>query len=183
MAPRQRAELNVVRERSGRRARDGNAPLEAAPAHVKRLRDAALAGMQSEEWASELGRLFLADKIGPELYAAGRRWVACMARYRAALNAPPANPQSIPLELSSATAPPDPASEAGRRQAAREIAAVRELREAEAALHDAGRLAERVVRSVCEQDEVPCGTRELEALRLGLLALAQFWRMARRGRS
>ena len=182
MPPRRITELNVVRERSGRRARDGNAPPEAAPAHVKRLRDAALAGMQSEEWASELGRLFLADKIGPELYAAGRRWVACMARYRAALNAPPANPQSIPLELSSATAPPDPASEAGRRQAAREIAAVRELREAEAALHDAGRLAKRVVRNVCEHDEVPCGIRELEALRLGLLALAQFWRMARRGR-
>jgi hypothetical protein len=86
------------------------------------------------------------------------------------------------LELSSATAPPDPASEAGRRQAAREIAAVRELREAEAALHDAGRLAKRVVRSVCEHDEAPCGIRELDALRLGLLALAQFWRMAKRGR-
>jgi hypothetical protein len=181
MGRRKRTELKVARERNGRRARDGNAPPEAAPAHVKRLRDAALAGMQSEEWASELGRLFLAGKIGPELYAAGRRWVECMARYRAALNAPPANPQSFPLELSSATAPPDPASEAGRRLAAREIAAVRELRDAEAALRDAGRLSERVVRGVCEQDEAPCGVRELEALCRGLLALAQFWRMARRG--
>lgn len=173
--------LSLTREPNGRRARAGKGP-EPAPTHVKRLRDAALAGMQNEEWGSELGRLFLAGKIGPELYAAGRRWTACVARYRAALNAPPADPPAIPFERSATTAPPDPASEPGRRQAASDIAAVREMREAQAALHDAGALAERVVRCVCEQDQVPCGARELEALGHGLLALAQFWRMTRRSR-
>src|SRR5262249_5216639 len=87
--PRQkRVELGVARDPNGRRARARNAG-DPAPAQVKRLRDAALAGLQSQEWGSELGRLFLAGKIGPELYAAGRRWGECVARYRAALGAPP----------------------------------------------------------------------------------------------
>jgi hypothetical protein len=181
MPRKNKLELSVAREPSGRRARARNAS-DPAPAQVKRLRDAALAGLQSQEWGSELGRLFLAGKIAPELYAAGRRWVECMSRYHAALGAPPPCPPPIPFERSTTTAAPDPASEPGLRQAAREIEAVRELREAQAAMRQAGVLAERVVRSVCEQDLAPCGTRELDALGRGLLALAQFWRMARRTR-
>jgi hypothetical protein len=144
---------------------------------VKRLRDAALAGLQSEEWGSELGRLFLAGKIGPDLYAAGRRWMECAAHYRAALGAPLPHPRAVPLERGNASAAPDPDSEAGRRQAARELAAMRELREAQAVLRDAGVLAERVVRSVCEHDQAACGAREHDALARGLQSLARFWRM------
>jgi hypothetical protein len=170
--------LSVAREPSGRRSRAGSEP-ELAPTQVKRLRDAALAGVQAEEWGSELGRLLLAGKIRAEHYAAGRRWAECVTRYRAALGAPPPHPPPIPFERSSATAPPDPASEPGQRQAAHEVAAVRELRDALAVLRGTGALAERVVRRVCEQDEAPCGMRELEALALGLLGLARFWRMLR----
>jgi hypothetical protein len=176
MTRRSQLTISVVREPSGRRARHDDEP-ELAPARVKRLRDAALAGLQSEEWGSELGRLFLAGKIGPGLYAAGRRWTECAARYRAALGAPPPHPRAVPLERGSVAAPPDPASEAGRRQAAREHAAIRQLREAQAALREAGTLAERVVRSVCEHDQAPGGVHEREALVRGLQALARFWRM------
>jgi hypothetical protein len=169
--------LSVPREPSGRRARAGREP-DVTPAQVKRLRDAALAGLQREEWGSELGRLLLTGKIAAEHYAAGRRWSEAMARYRAALGAPPPHPPALSFERSGAkAAPPDPASAEGERLAVRDGAAVRELRDAEAALREAGPLPERVVRSVCEHDEAPCGVRELDALGRGLAALARFWRM------
>ena len=52
-----------------------------------------------------------------------------------------------------------------------------DLREAQAVLRDAGVLAERVVRSVCEHDQAACGAREHDALARGLQSLARFWRM------
>ncbi len=56
--------LSVAREPNGRRSRvlTRSAP-QFAPTEVKRLRDAALAGMQNPEWGSELGRLLLAGKL------------------------------------------------------------------------------------------------------------------------
>jgi hypothetical protein len=169
--------LSVLREPSGRRARAGREP-DVTPAQVKRLRDAALAGLQREEWGSELGRLLLTRKIEAEHYAAGRRWSQAAARYRAALCAPLPHPPAISFESGGSRAtPPDPASPEGERLAARDGATVRELREAEAALREAGPLAERVVRGVCERDEAPGGMRELEALNRGLAALVRFWRM------
>src|SRR5262245_23629179 len=104
--------LSVAREPSGRRARAGGEPA-LAPAQVRRLRDAALAGLQREEWGSELGRLLLTGRIGAELYAAGRRWAECTACYAAALGAPPPQPAPARFERANAAAPPDPASEAG----------------------------------------------------------------------
>jgi len=164
-----------VREPSGRLARLG-AQEDAVPILVKRLRDAALAGVAGEEWGSELGRLLLTGKIRPELYAAGRRWAACAVRYRAALLAP--RPQAVRLGPRKAAAPPDPESIVGRAQAARDRAALADMRAARAALREAGVLAEQVVRSVCEDDRAPCGARESEALRRGLACLSRFWRMA-----
>jgi hypothetical protein len=147
---------------------------------VKRLRDAALAGMQNPEWGSELGRLLLAGKLETELYAAGQHWAECATRYRHALDAPRPNPPPARFEPKSPTAAVDPASAAGREQTAREIAVIAALQEAHAALRTAGALAERVVRRVCEHDEAVCGTGEFVALRRGLLALALFWGMMRR---
>jgi hypothetical protein len=173
--------LSVAREPSGRRSRAvaRSAP-EYAPTEVKRLRDAALAGMQSPEWGSELGRLLLAGKLEPELYAAGQRWAECATRYRQALDAPRPNPPAAGFEPKSRATALDPASSAGQKQTAREIAAIGALQEAQAALRAAGVLAERVVRRVCEHDEAVCGTNELVALQRGLLALALFWGMMRR---
>jgi hypothetical protein len=173
--------LSVAREPSGRRSRaiTRSAP-QFAPTEVKRLRDAALAGMQNPEWGSELGRLLLAGKVEPELYAAGQRWAECATRYRHALDAPRPNPSPARFEPKSPAAAVDPASALGQKQTAREVAAIGALQEAHAALRTAGALAERVVRRVCEHDEAVCGTGEFVALRRGLLALALFWGMMQR---
>jgi hypothetical protein len=176
-----RSMLSVAREPNGRRSRivTRSAP-QFAPTEVKRLRDAALAGMQNPEWGSELGRLLLAGKLEAELYAAGQHWAECATRYRQALDAPRPNPPPARFEPKSPAAAVDPASAAGQKQTAREIAAIGALQEAHVALRTAGVLAERVVRRVCEHDEAVCGTGEFVALRRGLLALALFWGMMRR---
>ena len=181
MSRNSRPMLSVAREPSGRRSRvvTRSTP-QFAPTEVKRLRDAALAGMQNPEWGSELGRLLLAGKVEPELYAAGQHWAECATRYRHALDAPRPNPPPARFEPKSPAAAVDPASAAGQKQTAREIAAIGALQEAHAALRTAGVLAERVVRRVCEHDEAVCGTGEFVALRRGLLALALFWGMMRR---
>jgi hypothetical protein len=173
--------LSVAREPNGRRSRivTRSAP-QFAPTEVKRLRDAALAGMQNPEWGSELGRLLLAGKLEAELYAAGQHWAECATRYRQALDAPRPNPPPARFEPKSPAAAVDPASAAGQKQTAREIAAIGALQEAHSSLRTAGVLAERVVRRVCEHDEAVCGTGEFVALRRGLLALAMFWGMTRR---
>ena len=181
MSRNSRPMLSVAREPSGRRSRvvTRSTP-QFAPTEVKRLRDAALAGMQNPEWGSELGRLLLAGKVEPELYAAGQHWAERATRYRHALDAPRPNPPPARFEPKSPAAAVDPASAAGQKQTAREIAAIGALQEAHAALRTAGVLAERVVRRVCEHDEAVCGTSEFVALRRGLLALALFWGMMRR---
>ena len=181
MSRNSRPMLSVAREPSGRRSRvvTRSTP-QFAPTEVKRLRDAALAGMQNPEWGSELGRLLLAGKVEPELYAAGQHWAECATRYRHALDAPRPNAPPARFEPKSPAAAVDPASAAGQKQTAREVAAIVALQEAHAALRTAGVLAERVVRRVCEHDEAVCGTSEFVALRRGLLALALFWGMMRR---
>jgi len=173
--------LSVAREPNGRRSRvvTRSAP-QFAPTEVKRLRDAALAGMQNPEWGSELGRLLLAGKLEAELYAAGQHWAECATRYRQALDAPRPNPPPARFEPKSPAAAVDLASTAGQKQTAREVAAIEALREAHAAMRTAGVLAERVVRRVCEHDEAVCGTGEFVALRRGLFALALFWGMMQR---
>jgi hypothetical protein len=181
MSRHSRPMLSVAREPNGRRSRvvTRSAP-QFAPTEVKRLRDAALAGMQNPEWGSELGRLLLAGRLEAELYAAGQHWAECATRYRQALDAPRPNPPSARFEPKNPAAAMDPASAAGQKQTAREVAAIEALREAHAALRTVGVLAERVVRRVCEHDEAVCGTGEFVALRRGLLALALFWGMMRR---
>src|ERR1700759_1626797 len=117
--------LSVAREPSGRRSRaiTRSAP-EFAPTEIKRLRDAALAGMQNPAWGSELGRLLLAGKLEAELYAAGQHWSECATRYRQPLAAPRPNPPTARFEPKSPAAAVDPASDAGLKQTAREVAAI-----------------------------------------------------------
>jgi hypothetical protein len=173
--------LSVAREPSGRRSRAiTRGTPQFAPTEVKRLRDAALAGMQNPAWGSELGRLLLAGRLEPELYAAGQHWAECATRYRQALDAPRPSPPPARFEPKSPAVAVDPASAAGQKQTAREVAAIGALREAHAALRAAGVQAERVVRRVCEYDEAVCGTSEFVALQRGLLALALLWGMTRR---
>jgi len=76
--------------------------------------------------------------------------------------------------------PSDPDSDAGRHEAKRHEHAAAAYLEGRHVLRLAGAAAERVVDSVCVQDQAPAGFHELDALRAGLQALSTWWSARRK---
>lgn len=159
-----------TRTPSGQLSRAGRVR-EFPPAQIKRLRDAAMAGLRDPEWGTELGRLYLAGSITASMYAAGKTWREKAARYIGTLGLFPV--RSILVEGRGGSLPPDPDTTEGQKRARREADAMERFFEAHHVLLAAGKLAEHAVRRLCEHDEGPCGMAELIALRNGLTALAE----------
>lgn len=178
-----RQKLLQIREPNGRHQRPSVDEREFAPTQVKRLRDAALAGMADAEWGTSIGRLYLASKITGPMYAAGKRWSEQVVRYHGAINAPPPNPKALRMGESSRGAPPDPDSDEGRQRAAREAQMVTDFLAAHGILCAAGMIAEATVRNVCERDHCPVGQLETQALSRGLLWLADYWGLTNQRKS
>ena len=162
--------LIFVREPNGRLQRQDED--ESAPAQVKRLRDAALAGMADPEWGTELGRLFLQGRIEPPLYAAGKRWAEYAAQYREAIGSPMQRP--IAFERRSYSHPPDPNSDEGQKQVKRDEEIIAQFQDAHGAL-SGWRMSERAVRTCVEDNIAPAGVYEDRWLRHGLRLLAEHW--------
>ena len=183
MAARNSKSILPIREPSGRLSRSMPGVTKAcSPAEVRRLRDAALAGMQSSAWGTELGRLFLTGKIGAEAFEAGKWWGEMAAKYVDAIAAPAPDPRSMLLWKRGHGHPPDPDSALGREQAERERRTVVTMREAHATLAAAGTLVEATVRAVCERGEAPVGEAGLQALDRGLVLLAGYIGLTNRSR-
>jgi hypothetical protein len=159
------------REPNGRVQREPQLP---PPSEVRRLRDAALAGMRDATWGTELGRLYLVGKITAPMYAAGRRWAELASNYSHALCAPASDPKAICLDRAGGS-PLDPDSHEGRKEARRHERTVASFIDAHAKLKTLSLFSERVVRSTCERDEMLIGHEALLAFSGGLSALADFW--------
>lgn len=147
---------------------------ETAPTEVRRLRDAALAGMRDPLWGTELGRLYLVGKITTPMYAAGKRWGELSVKYSQALCSPSPDPKAICFDRSGGESP-DPDSYEGRKEVRRHERAVASFIDAHVALKDVSMAASRVVRSMCERNEMLLGHEGLMALSTGLSTLAGFW--------
>src|SRR5215470_9629640 len=135
---------------SGQLSRAGR-EREFPPTQVKRLRDAAMAGLRDPEWGTELGRLYLEGTITATMYAAGKDWREKAARYVSTLGHFPV--RTILVEERGDSLPPDPDTEEGRKQSRRDTAAMERFFEAHHVLLSAGRLAEATVRRLCEHNE------------------------------
>ncbi len=162
--------LVKARTPSGQLSRAGR-EREFPPTQVKRLRDAAMAGLRDPEWGTELGRLYLEGTITASMYAAGKDWREKAAKYVKSLGHFPV--RTILPESHRGSLPPDPDTAEGQKQARREADAMERFFEAHHVLISAGKLAEATVRALCEHNEGPCGMAELIALRNGLSALAE----------
>lgn len=174
MASRRKYAAN--RNPGGRLSEAGRAR-EFPPAQVKRLRDAAMAGMRDPEWGSELGRLYLNNVITEAMYAAGKRWTEQAAKYRGVIGVFPLKSSSA--EGGSWSHQPDPDSPKGQEIAGKERDAMERYFEAEAVLVNCGPGVRITVRRVCEDGEVLGGYSEVIALRIGLLRLADHWGLTR----
>lgn len=166
-----RRKTMAQREPNGRAQREPQLP---SPSEVKRLRDAALAGMRDPLWGTEIGRLYLAGKITATMFAAGKRWAELAAQYSQALQSPAPDPKAISIERIGAQHI-DPDSPEGRREARRHARAVASFLDAHIAIMNHGRAAERIVRTVCERGQMAQGHAEIIALTGGLATLAAFW--------
>jgi hypothetical protein len=158
-----------ARTPSGQLSRAGRTR-ELPPTQVRRLRDAALAGLRDPEWGTELGRLYLTGAITAAMYAAGKDWRDKATKYIGTFGLLPV--RSLLVEGRGGSLPPDPETPEGQKRARRDAAAKKRFDEAHQVLLSAGKLAEHTVRRLCEHDETPCGMAELIALRNGLSALA-----------
>jgi hypothetical protein len=174
-----RHKRNVIeREPSGRVSRSVVKALDGVPpTEAKRLRDAAVRGMQAPEWGTEIGRLFLEGKISSPLFEAGKRWGRLVVAYHKAIGAPSPYPRSMDLgRVRGKSTNYDPDT--------REI--ITAMTEAHAVLSSYGYDIERAVRNVCEENEATVGARSAEYLIRGLKALALFWGLTtepKRGKS
>lgn len=177
---RRKVRLVVVREKNGRISRSGEAK-ELPAVAIKRLRNAALAGMADARWSTELGRLYLSEKIKEHMFIAGERWAETAKRYDQAVAAPSPTPRSANLERGAQAHDPDPDSEAGAQIIQHDQLIIAAFNKAHKALVEAGKLAEKVVRALCERDEF-IAEYELPHLVNGLTALAAHWRLTPGGR-
>lgn len=167
------------REPNGRPQRDHHV-LPAS--EVRRLRDAALRGMRDPTWGTEIGRLYLVGKITATMFAAGKRWGELASMYSQALCSPSPDPKAICLDRMGGS-PKDPDSHEGRKEARRHQRAVTSFIDAHGVLKSTGNTSERIVRAMCERNEMLEGHQHLISLNAGLTALAWFWGLTDNGKS
>lgn len=160
-----------LREPNGRIQRER----ETAPAEIRRLREAALAGLRDPLWGTELGRLYLEGKITESQMAAGKKWMALAAQFKQAIQSPMEFPEMANFDRTKGGSS-DPDSDAGRAQAQFHRDVAERFREAHACLLMLSG-AESVVRSVCERDQAPVGYQALKALAFGLSVLVDHWQL------
>lgn len=159
------------REPNGRIQREQ--PLPPA-SEIRRLRDAALSGMRDASWGTELGRLYLVGKITATMFAAGKRWGELSVKYSQALCSPAPDPKAVCFDRSGGEGV-DPDSAEGRKEARRHVRAVESFIDAHVALRTHSRGSERIVRAMCERNEMLLGHESLLSLSSGLAVLAGFW--------
>lgn len=160
------------REPNGRIQREPQLP---PSSEVRRLRDAALQGMRDPTWGTELGRLYLVGKINASMYAAGKRWGELSSKYSQALQSPSPDPKAMCFDRSGGEAA-DPDSYEGRKEVRRHERAIASFIDANAALvKDGGSTAARIVRAMCERNQMLTGHHDLLSLCTGLSTLAGFW--------
>jgi len=154
---------------------------EDAPTQVRRLREAALAGMADAQWGTELGRLNLTGQISDAMYAAGKKWAELAAKYHGSIGVFPV--RSTTGEMGRGSSPPDPDSDEGQRVAKREREGAERFFEADKILVDCGPGVRIAVRRLCEDNEAPCLFDELVHVRFGLMSLVSHWDLTGGGKS
>lgn len=172
--------LVASREPNGRPTRSSER--EFSPTQVRRLRDAAMAGLRDPEWGTHAGRLFLDGTLTAEMYAASKWWREMAATYMVAICAPSPHPKATSMEAGRGSTPVDPDSELGKVEALGHAKDAEAFLSAHAALVGVGMMVERTVRRLCEQDEAPVGEQERLWAICGLKRLALHHRLTRTGK-
>lgn len=141
------------KRKSGKRYSSGDLIREVvpAPSAIRRLRDAALAGMADARWGAEIGRLYLAGRLNSEQYGAGCRWADLASRHSAAIGSRAGMASSSDFNRSHGT-PADPDSEAGELEARRHLKDMERYQKALTVIARHGSDVTQAIRRLCEED-------------------------------
>lgn len=141
------------KRKSGKRHASGDLVREVvpAPSAIRRLRDAALAGMADARWGAEIGRLYLAGRITSEQYGAGCRWADLASRHSVAIGSRAGMASSSDFNRSHGT-PVDPDSEAGELEVRRHLKDLERYQKALVVLARHGASVTQAIRRLCEED-------------------------------
>ena len=161
------------REPNGQTKRSLREPEGPSPTSVARLRQASLRGQEDPKWSTTLGMLSLGRKITDAQFAAGLHWAELARDYSVACQAPK-QPRSANLNPMGGSAV-DPDSPQGVREARRDGKTFHRYLASLAALTHAGGPARAAVGQVVERDQWISGVMELDDLRTGLQALANWY--------
>lgn len=164
----------VAREANGRASRKlaADSPGAYHPALIRRITDAAIAGMTDPFYGTALGNAYLRGLITTQQCAAGREWDRAYAAYLSAIGAPSPNPKSNAIGDSVRGMEPDPDSFEGMRRRRREIAEISRFHAMETVLYSCGLLIAAATRTLCESREiVSCSYEDLGRAKIGLQAL------------
>ena len=123
-----------------------------SPVHVRRLKDAALRGVDDKRWASELGRYHLEHTITDEMAAAGRWWSEMANRYSQAIGLQKLAVRPLAWERGAISTEPDISQPNGTAIDKSDRKAIERFQKGYAVLQQAGMDAVRVVRNICEHD-------------------------------
>ena len=170
----------TAREPNGRRSRTDPETLRDAmsPAQVVRIRDEIAKRARDPTWGFALGTAYLDGKITSSEFSAGKRLDELIAAHRLATSAPSPHPKTSSLEFVGTTTPPDPDSEAGRKDSAKSIKIMSEFKEVRETLTDCGKRVEEDVRAFCDgRGERPTTYEAWLRIKCGLAALVRFWRL------
>lgn len=171
------------KRKEGVRHPSGDLVLEraTAPAAIRRLREAALAGMQDSRWGTEAGRLLLLGKITDKQYEAGSRWLALYTRACSSMQSRPHVLSTSDYNRSSGFSS-DPDSEHGIAEAKRHLKDMEAYQKALAKLAPHGVGPRRALVSVFERNEVMIGCAVAD-LTCGLNVLCDFFGLTTESKS
>ena len=141
------------KRKSGRRYASGDLvrEVETPPIAIRRLRDAALAGMHDHRWGTEIGRLYLAGRLTSEQFAAGCRWADLVTRHSAALCSRAGLVSPSDFNSSRGTSV-DPDSERGEMEAKRHLKDLERYQKALVVLARHGHAVRSAIQRLCEDD-------------------------------
>jgi hypothetical protein len=149
----------------------------ASPSQIRRLRDAALAGMADPQWGSMAGIFYLSRKIDEIEYETAKRFGDLHTQYISVIGGPK-SPKSSNPERGSLGISLDVDSELGEEETKKHINIMGRYNDAHTVLLGIGPAAEGDIIRFCSiPGESPAGHEAMLRVRWGLRALSVLWKV------
>lgn len=149
----------------------------ASPSQIRRLRDAALAGMADPQWGSMAGIFYLSRKIDEIEYETAKRFGDLHSQYINVIGGP-RPPRSSSVERASPVSSIDVDTELGEEEAQRHIVILNKYNDAHTVLHKIGPSAEADIIRFCSiPGESPAGYEAMIRVVMGLRELSVLWKI------